>query len=634
MRAPVAVPQAEAPLAAATAAGEASASQLDGRHSGDLLRLQRLLEPGDGFQLVFALYVSTTYRQLIIDGVRLYHPAAEIIDLQQASDPSALFDELRQRPAGQEPIHLVGVEGWLHGAGVAALRALNYRRESLAAARRGTLVVWLEPGTVARFAHDAPDLWAWRAAVLDFSHPPEPRAAVHEQRLFIGGAERDARERRLAEIDAHLQGVAQAAGPDASLLLEASEIEEQLGRLQEATENARKAATIFRSISDRRGEALAAGRLADILESRGELDEALRIRSEEELPTYERLGDARSKAMTQGKIADILRVRGRLDEALRIFREEVLASFERLGDVRSKAVTQGRIADILQLRGQFDEALRLLREEALEVFERLGDLRSKAVAQGEIADILRSRGQFDEALSLLRDEVLEAHERLGDVRSKAVTQGQIADILQARGQLDEALRIRVEEELPVFERLGDVRSKAVTQGRIADILQARGQLDEALRLLRQEVLEVFERLGDVRSKAVTQGKIVNILQARGQFDEALALNEERLPIAERMGDIDSIAHIKWGTALIRLQLGQHRSGGLQRIRDDLEEAFALSRQLGRPDFIAGIGVRLAQVLAMAGDREQELQVLALAEDACAQRSLSAEDAADRLSRRF
>ncbi len=39
--------------------------------------------------------------------------------------------------------------------------------------------------------------------------------------------------------------------------------------------------------------ALAAGLIADILEARGEFDEVLRIRREEELPVYERLGDDR-----------------------------------------------------------------------------------------------------------------------------------------------------------------------------------------------------------------------------------------------------------------------------------------------------------------------------------------------------
>ncbi|MDS4015605.1 MAG: hypothetical protein RKP46_14835, partial [Candidatus Accumulibacter sp.] len=118
-------------------------------------------------------------------------------------------------------------------------------------------------------------------------------------------------------------------------------------------------------------------------------------------------------------------------------------------------------------------------------------------------------------------------------------------------------------------------------------------------------------------KAVTQGKIADILQARGQFAEALALHEKRLPVAERMRDLDSIAHIRYSTAALRLQLGQHTSRGLQRIYDDLAEAFALSRQLGRPDFIGGVGQLLAQVLALAGERESALEVLTLAEQAFA-----------------
>ena len=67
---------------------------------------------------------------------------------------------------------------------------------------------------------------------------------------------------------------------------------------------------------------------------------------------YERLGDVRAKAITMGKIAGILQARGQLDEALRIHQEEALPVYERLGDVHAKAFTMGRIADILQARGQ------------------------------------------------------------------------------------------------------------------------------------------------------------------------------------------------------------------------------------------------------------------------------------------
>ena len=77
------------------------------------------------------------------------------------------------------------------------------------------------------------------------------------------------------------------------------------------------------------------GKIADVLAARGDLDEALRIRREEELPVYEKLGDVRSRAVTMGKIADVLAARGDLDEALRIRREEELPVYEKLGDVRS-----------------------------------------------------------------------------------------------------------------------------------------------------------------------------------------------------------------------------------------------------------------------------------------------------------
>ena len=61
------------------------------------------------------------------------------------------------------------------------------------------------------------------------------------------------------------------------------------------------------------------GKIADILQARGQLDEALKLRNyKEQLPVYERLGDVRSRAWTMGRIADILQARGQLDEALRI----------------------------------------------------------------------------------------------------------------------------------------------------------------------------------------------------------------------------------------------------------------------------------------------------------------------------
>ena len=155
------------------------------------------------------------------------------------------------------------------------------------------------------------------------------------------------------------------------------------------------------------------------------------------------MGNGREIAVTQGKIADILQARGQLDEALRILaRKKCSVVHERLGNGREIAVTQGKIADILQARGQLDEALRIRQQEELPIFIRIGGTLEIAVTQGKIADILQARGQLDETLRILQQKVLPVHERLGNGREIAVTQGLIAGILQARGQLKVVEQLR------------------------------------------------------------------------------------------------------------------------------------------------------------------------------------------------
>lgn len=146
-----------------------------------------------------------------------------------------------------------------------------------------------------------------------------------------------------------------------------------------------------------------------------------------------------------------------------------------------------------------------------------------------------------------------------------------------------------------------------------DLYKSLGQWDLAQRVLREGALPLAERMGDERAKAVTQGRIADILQARGELDAALSLHDQRLPVAQQMSDIDSIAHIRYAMARIRLQRGDQETGGFQQIHDDLAESFDLWRKLGRPDGIGAAGELLAQVLAMRGQQGEALEVLDQAE---------------------
>ena len=99
-----------------------------------------------------------------------------------------------------------------------------------------------------------------------------------------------------------------AAGPEdahrSDLLWFRSNVLIRAGDLEGAGRAAREQAELDGRRGADRDRALALGQIADILEARGQLDEALRIRREDELPVYEKLGDIRSRAVTMGKIAD------------------------------------------------------------------------------------------------------------------------------------------------------------------------------------------------------------------------------------------------------------------------------------------------------------------------------------------
>ena len=106
------------------------------------------------------------------------------------------------------------------------------------------------------------------------------------------------------------------------------------------------------------------------------------------------------------------------------------------------------------------------------------------------------------------------------------------------------------------------------------------------------------------------GKIADILRQRGETDEALRIHlEDRLPIAQRMQDLDSIAHIRLSCAQIRLSRGGLQQGEGQVIYDELSESFRLFQRLQRVGGIAIAGALLGQILAAAGERGDATSVL-------------------------
>jgi tetratricopeptide (TPR) repeat protein len=410
------------------------------------------------FSLSLAICNSPALRDRLSDEVRRRRSSVERLDLPAGLVDVYGFVKEHAQPGRSEGLLVTGLEGSVSSRDTdnQSLRSLNASRD-LWEAQFPRPVIFLLPEYAAReLTSEAVDFTRYLSHRFGFTNdapmlPPVDRSLPAAEWMTASQLSTDEKQSRIQELRSRLVEVdSRAPYP--------------LSRLTNWTTE-----------------------LSFLLAMSGESEAAEQV-CRDLLPRALSRPEAPAAALLYSQIADVLQARGELDEALRIRREEELPVYERLGDVRAKAVTQGQIADVLQARGELDEALRIRREEQLPVYGRLGDAREKATCWGRVADVLQARGELDEALRIRREEELPVYERLGDVRAKAVTQGKIADVLQARGELDEALRIRREEQLPVYERLGDEFSLVRARARVARWLLQRnapGDREEAAELLRQ-----------------------------------------------------------------------------------------------------------------------------------------------------
>ena len=284
---------------------------LRSEHSGAFLRLQRTLTGRQSFTLCFLTYSDSFYRDKVAGFLeaRLGARVRVSIDPDARIGTECLFEKLgADRCSG--PAQLFGLERWPEGLDNLLTR-LNLRREALAERCPRPLLVWVRSRDLHDVATRAADLWAWRSGVFDFTLPADTdHRDLRHTRIDRATAQTPHRLARIEELKRYLAARSSWRPIDAELSIELGDLQQSLGEIEQAEAAYRHARDALSNTGDRRRIAVAEGRIADILQDRGELDEALRIRIEEELPVYEELGDARAQAATQEQIAHIKRILG------------------------------------------------------------------------------------------------------------------------------------------------------------------------------------------------------------------------------------------------------------------------------------------------------------------------------------
>ncbi|MBL8540129.1 MAG: tetratricopeptide repeat protein, partial [Betaproteobacteria bacterium] len=343
--------------------------------AGEAFRaLRRGIARSRGFSLFVCTCDAPASRDQFIANLSASMPAVTLhrVALSDADDDvlDAVVKALADGPPG--PVMVVGVEGALADDAHAQrlLGALNLRRAEWPLHVPEAVVFWLPRRFLGTLTTGAPDFFDWRSDTIAFPEltTVEIRPLARRDWEFGVDPRLSAQERaeRLRELRARI--AASSGSQDEYVLKHCLAWWDEVAELELV---------------------------------QGHVDEALRIRTEEQLPVYERLGDVREKAVTMGKIADILHDRGQLDEALRIRTEEQLPVYERLGDQEGIANVLWKIARVELGAQQYQEAYEHLAR-SYDILLKLGRLDGICMVGLDLGQLLCAAGQRDQGLVILR----------------------------------------------------------------------------------------------------------------------------------------------------------------------------------------------------------------------------------------
>jgi predicted ATPase/DNA-binding XRE family transcriptional regulator len=190
---------------------------------------------------------------------------------------------------------------------------------------------------------------------------------------------------------------------------------------------------------------------AGVLASRqGDYERAIALH-EETLALWRSLGDRRREAMALNNLGTEAQEQGDYVRAI-AFYEESVAIKRDLGEPRTTAVSLGNLGDVLRDVGAFARAEALF-VESRALYEQAGDRWGVAVAMTNLGDILRRRGDLAGAAQL-HMESRALFQASQDHWGVAVALKNMADVACDRGELAEA-RALYGESLGLYRAIGN-----------------------------------------------------------------------------------------------------------------------------------------------------------------------------------
>jgi tetratricopeptide (TPR) repeat protein len=325
----------------------------------------------------------------------------------------------------------------------------------------------------------------------------------------------------------------------ANALRSLGDVTTQRKQFEEAVEHFTAAMDLFRSLSDRHGEAWTNVGLGTAYLDDARFSDAI-AQFEHALRLFDAIGDARGRAWALVSVGIVHRIQGRLSEA-KVCLKDSLAQFRILGDRRGEAYSLVNLGIVHRHKGQFEDALSWF-DQARPIFRELVDHHGETFVLLNIGYMHREEGRLDDAVTAL-DTCLATFREFGERGGEAWTLLQLGMVWQAQGRRDEAVA-RFQHCLALFHELKDRWGTALTLLGLGEVYREQGRLADARASLDRS-LPILEDLGDQLGRAKVLSSKGFVLKATGSQREAIVAWREALKIFKHLGASESAKVEKW-----------------------------------------------------------------------------------------
>jgi tetratricopeptide (TPR) repeat protein len=419
---------------------------------------------------------------------------------------------------------------------------------------------------------------------MESSIPPTSRAAALRALLERPPASSDAAARRRTLLDAidglHLtdpaesfrladQAVANAiSGHDMPAAAEAylyrGLSRRALGQIEEARVDLADAFSIGADLDLGRVYIDAAIGLAEILESRNDVAEAIRYYAHA-FQRAEEVEDVVSVALSSTGLGEIYTTIGDYTTAIK-HHYAALAAHQRFGDDVGSGAALHAIGVIHGLTGDYDAALNHIGR-SMALLRKGGSPALELKALTNLGAVYVARNELDSALDCeLR--ALAAYEVLGQAENVAATQLNLASIYQRKGDISAAITFNL-RALDAFPEESSPAHRCTVLLNLGGLYTITGAADDALFILR-EALAVAEELQEVGLQATAHERLSVACEASGDLVGALAHERRHGRLREELAGAERQRELATLQARYELERAEREREILQMRAEQLE----------------------------------------------------------------